>query len=145
MKIAPTVRLMACALALSSCTFYDYVVIANETTTGVLVKACGREERVGDGLLFTAPARCLFPLRITSSYGTWSYVQPSSADLAVLVRPGMGREIRLKLASDGALSLAGISGWQDKAAPAAAPLRPIERGRIAGDAVEPATLPVPRP
>ena len=107
-------------LLAAGCSYLDYVEIVNETTTGVMISACGREERIGDGLRFGAAARCLFPLRIRSSYGHWTYHRPADATVPVLSdKHFVGRTLRLRLASDGSLTYLSSEGWE-----------PIEPGSV---------------
>jgi hypothetical protein len=95
------------ASLLAGCTIPDRVEIFNDTRTGVLITACGKSERVGDGLDIEFVARCVLPLKIESAYGTWTYRKPiANADVPELTeRTYGGRLLKLKLERDGDLMM----------------------------------------
>jgi hypothetical protein len=95
------------AFLLAGCTIPDKVQILNNSRTGVLITACGKSERLGDGLDMELVAHCVLPLRIESAYGTWTYWKPiAGAEVPELTeRTYGGHVVKLQLERNGELML----------------------------------------
>jgi hypothetical protein len=109
--VSPLMKKIDAAVILSlavmpGCTFLDQVEIFNNTTTGVEIRACGRTERVGDGLRITLNTLCRPPVEVISSLGRWTYAGVTDRDTIQRVgaRTSVGYVVlKLQLQRDGSV------------------------------------------
>ena len=99
---------IASLVAMNACTFSDEVELFNNTGTGLVVRACDRAERVGDGLVVKLVPWCEGPVEVQFTTTRWTYrrITDRYTIQKAGVRTSRGNYVlKLQLQSDGSIGV----------------------------------------